>query len=462
MGYEEINFDGLVGPTHNFAGLSYGNIASSKNRSRASNPRKAALQGLRKAKALADRGFPQALLPPHERPSLTALRSWGFSGPDEVSILDQAAREAPHLLAAACSASAMWTANACTMTPSCDTRDGRAHFTPANLSGNLHRSIEAGFTEVILKTVFKDPTHFIVHPPLPAAAAMDDEGAANHTRFWHPLSLSPFGMHLFVYGRSALGPRQISPGGFPARQTRESLEALVRHHRIVPGQFLLLQQSPEAIDAGAFHNDVVSVGHQDGFLYHESAFVDTRESIDKLQETFTRLHGHPLRLMPVRSAELSLEEAVKTYLFNSQLLSLSDGSLLLVAPAECRGSPMADNLISQWLQDSAHPVSEVITFDLRESMCNGGGPACLRLRVQLNERERSAIEGRLMLDDNLYADLVAWVERHYRSTLTPADLQDPLLLEESRRALDELTGILGLPPVYPFQIENSSTVPCPG
>ena len=27
MAYE-VNFDGLVGPTHNYAGLSYGNVAS--------------------------------------------------------------------------------------------------------------------------------------------------------------------------------------------------------------------------------------------------------------------------------------------------------------------------------------------------------------------------------------------------------------------------------------------------
>ena len=120
----EANFDGLVGPTHNYAGLAYGNLASALNAEKPSNPREAALQGLRKMKALHDLGVPQGVLPPHERPHLPTLRALGFGGKD-AEVLGAAHREAPGLLAAASSASAMWVANAATVSPSADAADGR-------------------------------------------------------------------------------------------------------------------------------------------------------------------------------------------------------------------------------------------------------------------------------------------------------------------------------------------------
>ncbi|NDV62562.1 N-succinylarginine dihydrolase [Puniceicoccales bacterium CK1056] len=448
METREFNFDGLVGPTHNYAGLSHGNIASESNKAATSNPRQAALQGLEKAADLARRGFPQAVLPPHERPSITALQSWGFTGSNDARILEKAARESPALLRAASSASAMWTANACTMAPSSDTADGRAHFTPANLSGNLHRSIEAGFTETLLKAIFKDPDHFQVHPPLAGGEAMADEGAANHTR----LSCRPSGkgLHLFVYGRSALDSTIAAPSRFPARQTLESWQAIARLHALESEQTLFLQQSPKAIDAGVFHNDVISVGSGRAFLYHEEAFAK-EQAIDNLKRSFEHLSGEPLQLIPVSASQVSLKESVKTYLFNSQLLQKPDQSFLLVMPAECQESPVVKALCSAWLDDPACPISELLSFDLKESMRNGGGPACLRQRILLNEAEEAALAGRLILDDALYNDLLKWINRHYRTELHPGDLADPLLLEESRQALNELTRILELPPIYPFQ-----------
>ena len=139
----EANFDGLVGPTHNYAGLSWGNVASKSNVSAVSNPKEAALQGLAKMKQLADRGYVQGVLPPHERPHLPTLRALGFSGND-ADVLAQVLKKSPDLLAAVSSAAAMWTANAATVSPSADTRDRRVHFTPANLSAKFHRSIEHG------------------------------------------------------------------------------------------------------------------------------------------------------------------------------------------------------------------------------------------------------------------------------------------------------------------------------
>jgi succinylarginine dihydrolase len=449
MKYREINFDGLVGPTHNYAGLSLGNIASTSHKGQVSNPRSAALQGLKKARSLAGRGFAQAILPPHERPSITALRGLGFSGKTDEEILSAALRSAPALLAAASSASAMWTANACTMTPSIDSADNRAHFTPANLNSKLHRSLEAGFTESVLQAIFADEERFLVHPPLGGGDALADEGAANHTRLGADASAP--GLHLFVYGRSTLDLSLPHPGKYPARQTRESFEAIARLHGIPDNQRILVQQSPQAIDAGVFHNDVIAVGSQDVLLLHEEAWQSQPQALEAIRNAFGQLNGKELRVIEVSRRDLSLKEAVSTYLFNSQLLPRPEGGMLLVAPAECGGSRAVHDLLQQWLEDADNPIAEVLEFDLRESMQNGGGPACLRQRVVLNANETRHLRGQILLDDALCDQLEAWVDRHYRDHLTPADLADPRLLDESRLALDELTGILHLPGLYSFQ-----------
>jgi len=151
--------------------------------------------------------------------------------------------------------------------------------------------------------------------------------------------------------------------------------------------------------------------------------------------------------------ELPLADAVGTYLFNSQLLPFPDGRLLLVAPAECRAHPKASHLLDR-LVDGSSPIADVLTFDLRQSMRNGGGPACLRLRVPLTDDDRLTIAANVFLDADLDAALDGWIRRHYRDRLAPADLRDPALLDESRRALDELTGLLKLPSIYPFQLRG--------
>jgi succinylarginine dihydrolase len=125
----EVNFDGLVGPTHNYGGLSLGNLASQNNAASVSRPREAALQGLAKAKALAAMGLVQGVLPPHERPFLPVLRARALAG-DDGDVLRAAWRADPRLLTNACSSAHMWAANAATVSPAADTGDGRVHFTP--------------------------------------------------------------------------------------------------------------------------------------------------------------------------------------------------------------------------------------------------------------------------------------------------------------------------------------------
>ena len=85
-------------------------------------------------------------------------------------------------------------------------------------------------------------------------------------------------------------------------------------------------------------------------------------------------------------------------------------------------------------------------------MKNGGGPACLRLRVALKEAEFTHMHGGVLFEDRLYTDFKTWVHQFYRDRLHPDDLADPQLLGESRAALDALTGLLGLGSVYDFQM----------
>jgi len=437
----EINFDGIPGPTHNYAGLSPGNLAAGRHARMIANPREAALQGLAKMRALAARGIPQAVLPPHERPDVPALRDLGFEGSD-AAIIAQVAREAPELLAACSSAAAMWTANAATVSPSADTADAKVHFTPANLIANFHRSLEADTTTRVLRAIFSDNAKFVVHAPLPAAMQLGDEGAANHTRFTSDRH-GP-GVEMFVFGRSAL-PSAPSPQRYPARQTREASVALARRHRLDPARVVFAQQSPAAIDAGVFHNDVIAVGAGSVLLCHERAFVDQAAVLEQLRRIIPAFTP-----IVVTEQELSVADAVSTYLFNSQLIARGDGRFLLVAPAECSTLPRARALLDRLVADNS-PIAEVITFDLRQSMQNGGGPACLRLRVVLTPAERASIDANVFLDAALADALESWIRRHYRDRLAPKDLADPALLDESRRALDELSKLLRLPGIYPFQ-----------
>lgn len=441
----EANFDGLVGPTHNYAGLSFGNVASQANEHRQANPKQAALQGLHKMKSLADLGYRQAVLPPHERPSVELLRTLGFAG-DDGHVIREAARVAPELLAAASSASAMWAANAATVSPSADTSDGRVHFTPANLAFNLHRSIEHATTQRLLGAIFRDERHFAVHPALPGTPVLGDEGAANHTRFCGAYETR--GVEFFVYGRRVYGGG-IAPTKYPARQTFEASQAIARRHGLNEDTVVFAQQRPDVIDAGVFHNDVIAVGNQNVLFCHQHAFVDQAAVYDALRAKLERA-GVTLQVVEVPDAEVGVADAVASYLFNSQLLARDDGRQLLIVPQECRENARVAAYLDK-LVASNGPIAEYRVFDLRESMRNGGGPACLRLRVALSAAEIAAVTPSVWMNDALYATLTAWVERHYRDRLGFNELADPRLLDETRTALDELTRLLGVGSVYAFQ-----------
>jgi len=437
----EANADGLIGPTHSYAGLSPGNLASSLNKGEASNPRAAVLQGLDKMKRLADLGLPQYVLPPHERPNIAFLRSLGFTDSD-ARVLEQAWKDAPSFAAAACSASPMWAANAATVTPSADSADGRVHFTPANLVTNLHRSLEHRQTTQALHALFPDPDRFAVHDALPSVAHLADEGAANHVRLCADHGQA--GVNLLVWGREAYEPWS---GPYPARQTREASDAIARRHGASGA--VLARQSRAAIAGGTFHNDVVCVGALDTLFHHDLAFEDTAGTHAAIRAA---AKGFDPIFVEVSSADLPLADAISSYLFNSMLVSLpGEDRLTLICPTETRDNARS-HAVAEDLTASNGPIGRVEYVDVRQSMRNGGGPACLRLRVVLTEAEQSATNPAMRMTDALHARLSQWGSTHYRDTLTPADLADPALLDESRRALDELAGILDLGSnFYPFQ-----------
>lgn len=449
----EANFDGIVGPTHNYAGLSPGNVASTSNRGLKSRPRDAALQGLAKAAALARLGLPQGWIPPQERPHVPTLHALGFAGTDEVAVA-KAAAEAPHLLARASSASSMWAANAATVTPSADSGDGRVHMTVANLRTMPHRAIEAPQTTRTLRAIFRDESRFAVHDALPGTDASGaptpygDEGAANHTRFTASNNAGGElpGVHLFVFGAQASGAGR-RPSRFPARQTLEASQAIAERHGIPHARCIHAQQHPAVIDHGVFHNDVISVGNGRFYLVHELALLDQQRTLDDLAAAV----GPGFHAEIVPESEVSVADAVRTYLFNSQLVTLPGGDMQLILPKESESHAGIRRLIERLVSDPACPVNGALFLDVRESMRNGGGPACLRLRVPLTDAELAAVAPGCLWSPDRHAELESWVRRHYREELAPEDLGDPLLLRESRAALDELTRILGIGSVYEFQ-----------
>ncbi|MEM6538065.1 MAG: N-succinylarginine dihydrolase, partial [Pseudomonadota bacterium] len=299
MRVHEVNFDGLIGPTHNYAGLAIGNLAAQSNAGLASNPRAAALQGLAKMKAMVGLGLHQGFIPPQERPRLDILRQLGFSGRDQ-DVIGAVGRDAPDLLANCYSASSMWAANAATVTPSSDAADGKVHFTPANLATNFHRSIEVDETATILRHVFcagsdAADSPFVHQSALPGGLHFGDEGAANHGRLcW---SHSDAGLHLFVYGEDGTK--------FPARQTLAASEAIARAHGIATDRRVFLKQSKRALDAGAFHNDVVGVANESVLFLHAESF----EEQDDVLET-VRQAAHFVTIIEAPPGDVALSDAV--------------------------------------------------------------------------------------------------------------------------------------------------------
>ena len=440
----EMNFDGLIGSTHNYAGLSEGKLASTNNAKLVSHPRQAAKEGLAKMFRLHQLGLKQGVLLPQERLHMPTLRHLGFTGSDS-EVIAKVSSSAPHLLAMCYSASSMWAANAATVSPSADTADGRVHFTPANLKSMFHRSIEAETTSRLLKVIFNNSACFAHHDALRGGAHLGDEGAANHNRLCS--NYGDQGVELFVYGRRDFGDSRRNTD-FPARQSLEASMAIARRHQLHGDKVVMARQSAKVIDAGGFHNDVVSVSNKNVLFMHELAFEDKADLIDGVTRAF---QGQPLHFVQVPDRSVSLENAIQSYLFNSQLVNLPNSEdMTLILPMESRENPAVYNYLLDLIEQDT-PIKNLEFVDVRQSMRNGGGPACLRLRVVLTEQELARVNANFILDDQLFSRLNRWVDKHYRDELRASDLADPDLLDESRAALDELTQIMDIGSFYSFQ-----------
>ena len=398
MALTEINFDGIVGPSHNYAGLSLGNLASTRNAGTVSRPRAAALEGIEKMRANLALGLAQGIFLPHPRPNRAWLAELGTT-------VEQAE---PELAANAMSASAMWAANAATVSPAPDTADGKCHLTVANLRTMPHRSHEWPATLAQLALAFAGD-EFAVHGPIPAA--FGDEGAANHMRL-APQHGQP-GVEIFVYG--------VSGRAFPARQHIEASMAVARLHRLDADRVIFVEQSEEAIAAGAFHNDVVAVANERVLFAHERAFADKGPLIAACE-----------RLVPgfeyveVAEAEVPLADAIRSYLFNAQLVTPPEGEPTLIVPAEARDTPSVWRWIERQIAGNG-PIRRVEVVDVRQSMANGGGPACLRLRVVADP---ARVDPRFMVDEAKLERIAAVISREWPEQIEADDLQRPALLRK--------------------------------
>ena len=415
MALAEINFDGIVGPSHNYAGLSLGNIASASNAGETSYPRAAALQGLGKMRHNLSLGLIQGFLLPLPRPNAAFLSAIGADGSED-----------GRLLAAAWSASAMWTANAATVSPAPDTADGRCHLTAANLVTMPHRSQEWPDTVKQLRIAFANTAHFAVHDAVPAC--FGDEGAANHMRMGTGHGAP--GIEIFVYGKAG--------GPFPARQHEQASRAVARLHGLDPARTLFVEQNPAAIAAGAFHNDVVAVANERVLFTHELAFADPAATYAAIRDLLPEAE-----ILVVPAAAVSLADAIKSYLFNAQLLTLPSGEMGLVIPLEAwehpRVRPWLDGMLA-----SNGPIRRVLPVDVRQSMANGGGPACLRLRVVADP---AAVDPRFLLDESKIARIESVVAATWPEAIHPGQLRDAGLAAQvvaARRALLETLDLAEL------------------
>lgn len=409
----EINFDGIIGPTHNYAGLSQGNIASATHAGDASQPRAAALQGIDKMRHNLAIGLPQGFFMPLARPDAPWLETLGTK-PDTAE---------PHLRAQAWSASSMWAANAATVSPAPDSADGKCHLTVANLVTMPHRSHEWPGTLAQLRLAFADPA-FTVHAPVPAP--FGDEGAANHMRLCRGHG-GP-GVEIFVYG--------VGGGRFPARQHLDASKAIARHHRLDPARTLFIRQSDTAIQGGAFHNDVVAVANEHVLFTHETAFEDREGAHAQIRAAFPEVE-----IVEVPASAVSLPDAIKSYLFNAQLVSLPDGSGMgLVLPTEARETPSVWNWLEAHVAGNG-PIRRLLPVNVRQSMANGGGPACLRLRVVADP---ATVDPRFIADEGKLDRVADVVAKHWPEAIAPGDLASAALLADVRRARAALLDTLDL------------------
>jgi len=432
----DVNLDAIVGPTHHFGGIGVGNLASQSHRGVLAMPKSAAIQGLAKMRRCVGLGAKQIVIPPPHRPVAGMLRRLGYTG--TLPQMLRAAKDEPTILSAVWSASSMWTANAATVSAAASSHDGRMHLTIANLSSSLHRSLEPPQTWRMLKTVFSDPS-FVVHRPLPGSVPMRDEGAANHMRLCD--ATGNRGIDIFVYGSD--DARESAATRLYPRQSLRAAQAVARLHELDPANTFFLKQHPEAIDAGAFHNDVVAASHRHLWMHHDRAYANASSTLDAIEKRFAEVTGRQLQRIVIAEADVSLAEAVTTYLFNSQLFATSGEDMTILCPGHVAQSTAATACLDKIIA-AGGPITRYESIDLRQSMNNGGGPACLRLRVPMTAQQWQSIPPTVRFDDTLAEGLTRVIERYYPDTLSLDDLATADWVTTSRAAVDMIQKYLNV------------------
>ena len=434
----EVYFDGMVGPYHNYGGLSEGNLASLSHGNQPSSPKTAALQGIEKAKLVNGLGLTQGFFLPHERPIFNALHALGFEG-DEKQVLNKVSKKFPTLLNNLYSSSAMWAANAGTFSPSVDCEDNIMHITPANLGSMLHRSIESEFTHFQMELIFGGIG--VVHPPVPNLSYKGDEGAANHLRMSTSHDIS--GFEIFVHGGSAFERKAMVQ-----RQALEASYSVAANHRLNSAKTFFIEQAPTAIQAGSFHNDIVSLANESLCIYHADAFAFPEQFMDIKEQISSQLPD--ANFIEISNKDIKLEDIVGSYLLNSQLVTIPNtDEMCLILPQEVNNY----SAIQQWLANlpNISQIAKLEYVDIKQSMMNGGGPACLRFKAQLQRSELGELNSKFIFDDKKFEALENLIHKYYREKLFPEDLQDYSLVIETREFLQALTELLDLGNIYAFQ-----------
>jgi succinylarginine dihydrolase len=235
------------------------------------------------------------------------------------------------------------------------------------------------------------------------------------------------GVEVFVYGRSG--------GRFPARQHEQASRAIARLHGLDPDRIVFIEQNPAAIAAGAFHNDVVAVANERVLFTHAEAFADQEGAYEAIRFAFPGLE-----VVEVPSSAVSLEEAIRTYLFNAQLVTLPDRSMALIVPSECSDSREVSAWLDAMLAGNG-PIRQVFPVDVRQSMANGGGPACLRLRVVADP---ATVDPRFLLDERKADLLETVISARWPEQIDPANVGSEALAATVTQARLALLDALGL------------------
>jgi len=114
--------------------------------------------------------------------------------------------------------------------------------------------------------------------------------------------------------------------------------------------------------------------------------------------------------------------------------------MTLVVPSECQDNQPVWNWLQQMLAGNG-PIRHVKVVDVRQSMANGGGPACLRLRVVADP---ATVDPRFMLDDAKAEAMEKVVAEFWPEQINPADIGSESLAATIRTARAQMLDLLGL------------------